>query len=246
MVIFSILGIVCLLYFFIICIYSGRRETFSGFWFVAGAACWLIAVLARWAKNANVALWPFPGAVFALAAAAVGLLFLWVELRILAAALKKPADNARTVIILGAQVWGRTPSRSLRRRVKAGADYLKRNPGAKVIVSGGQGPGEEMTEAACMKELLMALGIDKSRILTEEKSTDTYENIHFSLALCNPAEELAVVTCGYHMYRALAIARKAGAQNVCGCPAKSSPWLRVNYYVREFFAVLKYKAGGRI
>ena len=111
------------------------------------------------------------------------IVFWTVESRIIGAALHKAGNGAEVMIILGAQVQGQRPSKSLYRRVKTGARYLKLNPGTKVIVSGGQGPGEGISEAACMCRLLENLGIERERIFLEDRSTDTYENIRNSIKI---------------------------------------------------------------
>ena len=84
------------------------------------------------------------------------------------------------IVVLGAGVHGTVPSLSLRNRLDAAGNYLKENPDVICIVSGGQGPGEEMTEAACMQAYLVERGVAPERILLEEKSASTWEN--FALA----------------------------------------------------------------
>ena len=172
---FFILGIVCILYYTAIILYAGPRSTFAPFWLTLGLG--LSGLGAIWEqlpafKGRQVA------EVIFLGAAAVFFIVFWtVESRIIGAALHKAGNGAEVMIILGAQVQGQRPSKSLYRRVKTGARYLKLNPGTKVIVSGGQGPGEGISEAACMCRLLENLGIERQRIFLEDRSTDTYENI---------------------------------------------------------------------
>ena len=246
MTILTIMGSLCFLYFLVIIIYSGPGATFAAFWAGLGLAFFVLAAVAGQLFSDGFSL-PVWGAVL-LGAGGISVLavFLWIEGQILCTAWKRAHGGGEVVLILGAQVRGRVPTKSLRRRVRAGADYLHENPGACVIVSGGQGPGELISEAECMKELLCSMGIEPERITMEDKSGDTFENIKNSLALCGKKPRIVIVTCGYHMYRALALAKKAGAEQAKGYPAKSSPVLLVNYYVREFFAVLNYKARGVI
>lgn len=241
---FFILGIVCILYYTAIILYAGPRSTFAPFWLTLGLG--LSGLGAIWEqlpafKGRQVA------EVIFLGAAAVFFIVFWtVESRIIGAALHKAGNGAEVMIILGAQVQGQRPSKSLYRRVKTGARYLKLNPGTKVIVSGGQGPGEGISEAACMCRLLENLGIERQRIFLEDRSTDTYENIRNSIKICGTDQRTVIVTCGYHMYRSLALARTAGIRHVEGISAGSGRILCVNFYVREFFAVLHYRFSGRI
>ena len=149
------------------------------------------------------------------------------------------------IIVLGAGVNGNVPSLSLQERIRAAYDYLTANPDTAAILSGGQGPGEEITEAACMYRELTAMGIDGSRLLLEEKSTSTMENLTFSMELVQAQQgirlqRVGIVSSEYHQFRAGLFAKELGLEAV-GIPAKTT-WftLRWNYYLREIAAVWKY------
>ena len=153
-----------------------------------------------------------------------------------------PAD---AVIVLGAGVNGETPSLILRSRVTKAAEYLRAHPETPAILSGGQGPGEEISEAECMRRELTRQGIPESRLHLEEKSTSTAENFACSRELLreldlDPATaRIAVITSDFHVFRASMIARRAGITTF-SVPARTD-WvlLNANYYVREFFALGK-------
>lgn len=246
MLFFAGAGLVCIIYYVIVIIYSGLTGTFSLFWLALGLMCEGIFGLGRWMHNRQIHLpgWLYGLMILTLAAGFV--VFVVIEVQIIGTAFKKAEKGADYVIVLGAQVRGDVPSRTLERRVRKAAGYLKENPETLVIVSGGQGRGEDISEAQCMKQLLMDLGISEDRIFEEDTSTDTYENIKNSFRICGRDKKLVIVTCGYHMYRAKALAAKAGAVDVEGLASDSDRLLMVNYYVREFFAVLKYKVCGQI
>lgn len=149
------------------------------------------------------------------------------------------------VVVLGAGVRGTVPSLSLRERIDAAYDYLCAQPDAVAVLSGGQGPGEEITEAACMYRELTAMGIDGNRLLLEEQSTSTMENLTFSLQLLEAQtgarpDSIGIISSEYHLFRAKQFAKELDLQAV-GIPAKTS-WfaLRLNYYLREIVAVWKY------
>ena len=149
------------------------------------------------------------------------------------------------VVVLGAGVRGTVPSLSLRERISAAYDYLTAHPDSVAVLSGGQGPGEEITEAACMYRELTEMGIDPQRLLLEEKSTSTMENLTFSLELLEKErgvrpKEIAIVSSEYHLFRAKCFAGELGLEAV-GVPARTS-WfaLRLNYYLREIVAVWKF------
>ena len=149
------------------------------------------------------------------------------------------------VIVLGAGINGSVPSLSLRNRLDAAYAYLTANPDTICIVSGGQGPGEDLTEALCMFNDLTAKGIAPERIWMEDKSTSTRENIAFSLDLIEEKtgqrpQKAGILSSEYHIYRAGLVARSQDLEAI-GIPAKTS-WvsLRINYFLREIVAVWYY------
>ena len=163
---------------------------------------------------------------------------------IIKAAVAEPGA-CRYVIVLGAGINGSTPSLSLRNRLDAAYEYLTAHPDAICIVSGGQGPGEDLTEALCMFNDLTAKGIAPERIWMEDKSTSTRENIAFSLDLIEAKTgtrptEAGILSSEYHIYRAGLVAREQNLK-ATGIPARTS-WvtLRINYFLREIVAVWYY------
>jgi uncharacterized SAM-binding protein YcdF (DUF218 family) len=152
----------------------------------------------------------------------------------------KAPNHADYLIILGANVKGLVPSSVLQSRIDTAAIYLKNNPKTIVIASGGKGSGEDISEAEAIKRELLKKGIKSSRILLENQSTNTYENIKFSKKLLpQNAKTGVVVTNRFHLYRALMI---AGDQHlhVYGLAA-STPLLAIpRSYVREYLAITKY------
>jgi uncharacterized SAM-binding protein YcdF (DUF218 family) len=151
------------------------------------------------------------------------------------------ATNHRDyLIILGARVKGTEPSLALQYRIDVAADYLKKNPDTIAIASGGQGSGEEISEAAAIKNSLLEAGIQGERILLEDKSTNTVENIKFSKKLL-PAnlDEGVLVTNDFHLYRAKSIAKDQGLK-VEGLPAETPLIAVPKSYLREYLAISKY------
>lgn len=105
------------------------------------------------------------------------MIFFCVEVLILCAMISVAPKNMKYIIILGAQIRGKRVTEALKRRLDRGIRYLNENPETIVIVSGGRGKGEDITEAEAMAEYLENCGIDANRICLEEKSTSTYENL---------------------------------------------------------------------
>lgn len=152
---------------------------------------------------------------------------------------RTPKSNA-TAIVLGCRVYGDWPSLMLRERMNAAIEYLNGNPEAMCVVSGGQGSGEDISEAECMYRYMTEHGIDGARIYKEEKSTSTEENMEFSLAVIkqnNLPEEIAIVSNEFHIYRAGLIASDCGLE-FGTVPANTALWLLPTYYVRELYAIL--------
>lgn len=155
-----------------------------------------------------------------------------------------PAD---AVIVLGAGVNGERPSLALQSRIDAVEEYLQEHPDIPVVLSGGQGPGEDITEAEAMYRALKTEDeAENSRFILEEKSTSTEENLAFSKELLlqngiDPAEDtIAIVTNDFHLVRARMLAEEQGYETAYGVGAPIPWWwLQVNYYLREAFALVK-------
>ena len=174
---------------------------------------------------------------------ALGLVyFIAVEAFIVGSASGDSDADYDYIIVLGAAVRGDTPSRALVERMEAARAYLLSHPDAVAIVSGGQGDGENLSEAEAMYKWLTAKGIDGSRLIIEDRATSTYENLKYSFEIINSRgheadASVAVVTSEYHIYRAKLLASSLGAE-VGGIPAKTSaPAVKLNYFIREAFGV---------
>ncbi len=168
-------------------------------------------------------------------------IFLLVEGIILSRFNSKAKNGADYVIVLGAQMKESGPSAILISRLQTAAAYCKDNPNAKIIVSGGQGYNEPVSEAQGMKDYLVnRCGIDEERIIMEDKSTNTRENLKFSLEKIEKDHpKVVIVTNDYHIFRACFLAKKIGYGDVEGQAAKSFKSMLPNNMVREFFGVMK-------
>lgn len=157
--------------------------------------------------------------------------------------LARREPEVRWIIVLGAQVQGRRITDSLKRRLDEALVYLQTHPDVKVIVSGGQGTDEEISEASAMAEYLEKAGIAKERIILEDAAVNTMENLKFSrrIILEQDGEEspVGIVSNNFHVYRGCEYARCAGFQNVFPIAAGCNPVLFPNYFIRECLAVWK-------
>ena len=153
--------------------------------------------------------------------------------------LRKPATDA-VVIVLGCEVKGDRPSLMLTGRMDTAVSVLRARPEAVCVVSGGKGENEMISEAECMFRYMTARGIEPSRILLEDRSTSTRENLLFSSEILRKEglkTNVAIVTNEFHACRASLIARACGLHP--GIVAAGTPWwLFPTFYVRELYGIL--------
>ena len=177
--------------------------------------------------------------LFRVFAALCAAFFICVEGIILQAALTEPPRNLDYIIVLGAKVNGTQPSGALRNRIDVANEYLQSNPETLVIASGGQGPDEGISEAECIRRRLLQYGIDESRIIMEDASTSTYENLAFSLSLIDvKAPSVGLVTNNFHVYRSMKIAGNFPGYRFCAVPVSTSLLSFPHYMLREFCATV--------
>lgn len=151
----------------------------------------------------------------------------------------KPVNNLDYIIVLGAQVKESGPSVVLKYRLDRAVSYLKENHNTLVIVSGGQGVNEPATEASVMRKYLIESGINDNRIIIEDQSNTTKENLINSKKITRDNKSIGIVTNNFHMYRALLIGDKYGV-NAVGIPSKSNTYYLPNNLLREVFAFIKF------
>ncbi len=179
------------------------------------------------------------------------LVFGVIEAPIVSSARTDAPDGVEYIIVLGAGLHGDVPSLSLTDRLEGALAWLEAHPDCVAVVSGGQGPGETITEGEAMAVWLKARGIDPARIMVDDKATSTQENLENSFALIResggePDGNCAIVTSEYHLYRAKALAAKLGVECYGVAAHTSWPTLMLNYFIREGFAVTYYRLTGEI
>ena len=148
------------------------------------------------------------------------------------------------VVVLGARVYSaERMSVSLSNRVDKAYEYLAENPDALCIVTGGQGKDEPCPEAVTEKNALVGMGIQEERIFVEDQSHNTRENLQFAQEIAQEqgmGEKIAVVTQGFHMYRATQLAKAAGFTPY-SLVAETDPLLFPEYYGRELLSLTKWQ-----
>ena len=231
-----VLGVGCLAYYALL---LSVKMDFSVIWLAAGLLFVCGGVWGRllpgWAKG---------GICIVLAIG--GVLFLAAEFLIIRQMGKQESENLDYLIVLGAQVRGEVPSRALSRRLEKARDFLRQNPKTQAVLSGGKGDGEQITEAEAMRRYLTDAGILEDRLILEEHSTSTLENLQFCARLLDTSRSVGILNNNFHVYRALKLAEKQGYAKAYGIAAPSDPLYQVHYLVREFFALVKEKIKGNI
>ncbi len=151
------------------------------------------------------------------------------------------------VIVLGCRVKESGPSLMLQKRIDAAYEYMSENESVICIASGGKGSDEPVSEAQSIKDGLVKKGISPDRIILEDKSENTFQNIRNSIEILDKLEterRAVIVTSEFHQLRAKMIASKQGLE----CYSKSSPTylpLLPSYWIREWFGVLHELIVGR-
>ncbi len=155
--------------------------------------------------------------------------------------------DPQVMVILGCQVkpWG--PSVLLQDRLDKALDYLKDHPDLTIVVSGGQGPDEPVSEARCMYDYLTECGVDGARILMEDQSHNTVENLRYTMDLLAEAgydttADMVVVSNGFHLTRVRMLwSRVCGGDynlSTLAAPSSHVP-SRLKMYIREPLALVK-------
>lgn len=146
------------------------------------------------------------------------------------------------IIVLGCKLWGDQPSPLLRYRLDMALEVYNQGLAPYIIVSGAQGPDEDIAEALAMKRYLVQRGIGEEKIFIEDNSFNTYQNLKHSKAIMDEMgfEKGIVVTNDFHLYRALVLSKKLNLSS-SGAPAGGPPvkWLREKYILREVPALMK-------
>lgn len=145
------------------------------------------------------------------------------------------------VIVLGAGINGERVSLTLADRLYRAISYMESYPESIAIVSGSQGKDEDITEALAMERFLLEKGIDKRRIIREEKASNTKENMIYSLDIVDKrgGGTVAVISSDYHIFRARRLARSELADPVMISAKTSHTSLFLNCLLREAFALVK-------
>ncbi len=147
------------------------------------------------------------------------------------------------VIVLGSGIRGELLTVGLKNRLDCAVEIYENNPDTVIVVSGGQGPQEDITEALAMERYLLSRNIPQESIIKEEQATSTYENFIYSKQILDKKfgenYSAAYVTNDYHIYRAGALAKIAGFGNLTHSHSTTVWYTVIPSCMRECMAVVK-------
>lgn len=178
----------------------------------------------------------------------IGLIVVSIVACLIVAYPKKNTQSSDYIIVLGAGLSdGNQLSLILKDRLDAALECLNdKDSRGYIVVSGGRGADEKLSEAAVMKAYLIDKGIEENRIIVEDKSTNTFENFKFSKEKIEessgkPISEstIKIVTTDFHAYRSSFIAKRNGYENINCFTSKTVSYLVPVCYFREVVAVFK-------
>ena len=167
-----------------------------------------------------------------------------VEVAIVREGTVKNKESTDYILVLGAGLWGDVPSDTLVRRLDGAIKISNINDNSLIVVSGGQGFGETVTEADAMERYLLSKGMDKDRILREERATNTSENIIFSKEIMDNTwtskekYNVTIITNNFHCFRAKFLSKRAGINSLT-YSVDVQKAIKPAYFIREYFAVIK-------
>jgi uncharacterized SAM-binding protein YcdF (DUF218 family) len=236
MIIPAAAGVLCILYGMVV-LSVGSGSKFYLVWMGLGVLFFLLAGLIRSGfLERHLKFDIICGIVVA-----AGIILLCILNGVIMAQFHAPGERGLDyIIVLGAQVHESGPSVVLKYRLDKAAAYLAENENTLCIVSGGQGSNEPFPEAEGMCDYLVGLGIDEARIIKEDRSKNTTENIAFSKALMGEDyESVGIVTNNFHVFRGTAIARKQGIEGAVGISAPSNSFYLPNNLLREVMGICK-------
>lgn len=249
----------CLGYYLVIVLYAGFSTSFAWIWLFMAAFLAAMMIGCRYYRECSDRgpLW-LPVSLCTICATGI-LTFAVVAVLVFSGVASPDRPDLDYLIVLGARVREDRISNSLRYRLDKAIEYIEENPDTVLVLSGGQGPDEPMTEALAMEQYLLYNGVKKQQMILEEQSASTVENLAYSKVIIEKdmekrrqlaAEErplsVGVLTSNYHVFRAAKIAERRGWPHIHGIASKSDPVLFIHFFVRECAAILKDKLMGNM
>ena len=246
MTIFGVIcALLCIIYYLILVIYSGPGTTFVGYWLFFALCFGLLALFFFLDKRYGLIIKiPKPIIISVCVVIFLGItLFTVLFGTVISGMKKKPDGKVDYCIVLGASIKGEKITKSLKMRLEKAYEYYEENNDVMIIVTGGKGEGENVTEASAMAKDLIEKGLPESHIILEEKATNTKENLEYSYEIIKDRgdEEAAIAICSssFHIARALKLAEHQGINQAQGLAAPCDKIVLFNYMIRDSLAIFK-------
>ncbi len=240
-IIYLAAGAACFIFYVVIGLYSRFGLSLGWIWPALGVALIAAGLLTR-AHLPQWLRWTWRALLCAGLALVIGL-----EALVISGMNAAAPPGMDYLVVLGASVYQDGPSPALTRRINAVMACLDDHPNAVIIASGGQGRREPVSEAQCIRDELVKRGVDPGRIVLEDRSTDTLENLVNSRAIIGDDDaRIGIVTNNYHIWRSLRLARKAGLNNVYGIAAEYTGPTLFHFMIREAVSITIWFLKGRL
>ncbi len=147
-------------------------------------------------------------------------------------------ENVQTAIVLGAKIEeDASPAPALKARLDRVIELYETGHIEKIVVTGGQGSDEPVTESSAMQQYLIERGVSSEQIVLESRSTSTYENLANARYVIEE-RHVYIVSSDFHLKRARYLAEKVGFTPVM-IAAPTPPSVASKAHVRETLALLK-------
>jgi Uncharacterized conserved protein len=146
------------------------------------------------------------------------------------------------VVVLGAGIDGRELTPLLKGRVDLGITRYRKSDDALLVLSGGQGGDEEVSEARAMADYALLMGVPRGDILLEDQSRTTEQNLRYSKSLGSETTRWLVVTSDYHAFRAACLMRKQGMRGAA-VGSRTRRYFWASAVLREYIAMLRNHLG---
>lgn len=238
--IWLVFAAVCFAYYAVCSSYAGVGSSFIFIWLIGGVLFAAVFGVRFAAVKGFITLPLWVVRAFWCVMALGTALFVFLEACVISQMNAYTEEDCDYIIVLGCQIRGSRVTKSLRKRLDKALEYCLKHPDTVVIVSGGKGNGEDISEAEAMYNYLADRGVDKERIIMEAQSYDTEQNMRYSVRFIeDKSAKVGIVTSNFHVFRAKRLAAAKGLKNIYGIAAASDPVLTVNYMVREAIGIVK-------
>ncbi|WP_038069441.1 MULTISPECIES: YdcF family protein [Thermoanaerobacterium] len=164
-----------------------------------------------------------------------------VEIQVIAFAYNIKPLKSDAIIVLGCAVYGENPSPFYKERLNEAIKLYKEGFGKYIIVSGGKGSGEDISEAEAGKKYLLKNGIPDNIVLKDDESYSTLQNLKNSKKIMDEKslKTAIIVSNSFHLKRASMIAKEAGINaSYSGVFVKRYFYEEVYGFLREVPALL--------